>query len=285
MKRYISFLVAVLLSLFLLGCENEEKAPQKERSKKADFLIVTLEGGIEAQTAKMVAAHLESMGYSSVLETGIPKKLPEGLKGAAFVGVDSGELSDVTSVGCDFDMKSRGDEDMLSPYLSSGSMARAATLLLPEAEHFTVFSGEQGAADVQDACDVFDLCGVDYRAETLEMGEFTRLVSVSEKWGSDALLLPSAELSGRGVELFGGDCAVFAVGEGEPVKGALASFCIDTENLARDTARLLVSRATGEEALLHRESYYILCLDRALCEKYGADITAVSEDFRVIVVD
>ncbi len=286
MKRYTVFLIALALILFLWGCKGEGEKVIRERERSSyDFLIMTLSGGIEEQTARMVGAELEDMGYTWALKTKKPEYIPKEIKGAVFVGIESMDIGDFPSVRCTFDMNARGDENTLSPCLSSGEMARAATLLLADAQHFTVFSAEKGATDVQDACDVFDLCGVDYRAETLEEGEFAQCFSISEKWGSDALLLPSAELSGRGVELFGAECAVFAVGEGEPVRGALASFCIDTEKLARDTARLLVSRVTGEEVLMHTESYYILCLDRALCEKYSADITAASEDFKVVLVD
>ena len=279
MKEYISIFLAVCLTLFLFGCE--EKDGETERvSEAADFLIVTMEGGIEEQTAKMVGANLEAMGYSWKQENQMPKTIPEKTEGVVFVGVDS-EEADVPLVRCSFQMNDSG-ENTVAPSLSSGSMARAATLLLPKAQHFTVLFGDAGAADVQDACDFFDLCGVDYRAEALESGG---LYAALEKSVSDVILLPSRELSGRGIELFSEGCAIFAVGEGEAVRGAIATFSIDTEKLARDTAILAVSQATGEKAILHSESYYILCLDRTLCEKYNADITAVSEDFRVVIVD
>lgn len=279
MKKYILFFLAALISLFLLGCEKE-KAEDGPKAVSAEFLIVTAEGGIEEQTAKMVGAHLEEKGYSYALTTETPHSLPEGTECAVFVGVES-EGEDLPSVRCSFKMNDSG-KNTLAPALSSGTMARAATLLLPSAQHFTVLSHEAGGADVQAACDHFDLCGVDYRAEALESGD---LATALENSVSDALLLPSFEVSGRGVELFFEGCAAFAVGEGEAVRGALATFCIDTESLARDTAHLAISQVTGEEVAIRTESYYILCLDRALCEKYSADVPAVSEDFKVVLVD
>ena len=279
MKKYLSFFLAVLLLLSLAGCERE-KVSKKRKAEAEDFLIVTVEGGIEEQTAKMVGANLEEGGYSYALTKETPKILPEGTKCAIYVGVES-ERATVASVRCSFKTNDSG-ENTLSPSLSSGTMARAATLLLPSAQHFTVLSREAGGADVQDACDYLDLCGVDYRAETLGEGA---LAEIMKRSASDAVLLPSAELSGRGVELFFEGCAAFAVGEGEAVRGALATFCIDTESLARDTALLAISQVTGEEVAIRTESYYILCLDRALCEKYSADVPAVSEDFKVVLVD
>ena len=277
MKKY-AVILFILLSLFLLGCEKEREV--RTVSEPSDFLIVTQDGGIEEQTAKMVGVALEDMGYSYFLKKEMPRALPEGTLGVVFVGADS-EATDLPFVRCSFRMNDSA-ENTLSPSISSGTMARAATLLLPSAQHFTVLSREAGGADVQDACDFFDLCGVDYRARTLEVGEVAAVLSES---GSDAVLLPSIELSGRGIELFSEGCAVFAVGEGEAVRGALATFCIDTERLARDTATLAVSAITGEESPLHTESYYILCLDRTLCEKYNADVPAVDEDFKVVLVD
>lgn len=279
MKKYLSFFLAVLLLLSLAGCDGETVS-KKRKAEAEDFLIVTVEGGIEEQTAKMVGEHLESMGYSWALDKKMPKDLPKKVLGVVFVGFESCE-ADVPYVRCSFGMNDSG-ENTLSPSLSSGTMARAATLLLPSAQHFTVLSRETGGADVQDACDYLDLCGVDYRAETLGEGA---LAEIMKRSASDAVLLPSAELSGRGVELFFEGCAAFAVGEGEAVRGALATFCIDTESLARDTAILAISQVTGEEIAIRTESYYILCLDRALCEKYSADVPAVSEDFKVVLVD
>ena len=210
----------------------------------------------------------------------MPKSLPEGTRGVVFAGVES-EEAEVPWVRYSFRMNDSG-ENTLAPSISSGTMARAATLLLPKAQHFTVLSREAGGADVQAACDFFDLCGVDYRARTVEVGEVAAVLSES---GSDAVLLPSTELSGRGIELFSEKSAVFAVGEGEAVRGALATFCIDTERLARDTATLAASMVEGEKSPLHTESYYIMCLNRTLCEKYNADVPAVDEDFKVVLVD
>lgn len=283
MKRYIVIIAALFLSLFFCGCESGEKGAETRDAGDADFLIVTMDGGIEEETAKMVGAELESMGYSWDMETKMPRSAPEKVKGAVFVGVDCAEW-DVPSVRCDFKMNVEA-ENTLSPCLSSGKIARAATLLLPDAEHFTVFFGEKGASDVQDACDFFDLCGIDYRARALESGEFAECLAEAQSSGSDAVILPSAKLSGSGIEIFGGDCPVLAVGEGETVKGAVATFCIDTEILARDTAKSMVSLINGEEPTLDTCGYYILCISRTLAEKYGADVTAVSEDFRVVVVD
>lgn len=283
MKRYIIAFVAVLFSFFLWGCEEDGKAAEKRETEMADFLIATIDGGIEEQTAKMIGAELENMGYSWILETEMPKTAPKDIKGAIFVGVDGAEW-DVPTVTCSLKMNT-ATENTLSPCLSSGRIARAATLLLPDAGHFTVFFDEGRGSDVQDACDFFDLCGIDYMARALELGEFAKCLAEVKVSGSDAVILPSAELSGKGIEIYGTDCPVFAVGEGETVKGAVATFCIDTEALARDSAKNMVSLIKGEEPSADVGGYYILCISRTLAEKYGADIPAVSEDFRVVVVD
>ena len=288
MKKYGALFIAAMLVFFLLGCDGEKTVREVGKEKKTesfDFLIVTQEGGIEEQTAKMVAEELENMGYTSKLTTRTDKKDEKEVKCVIFVGVDKATNTEVPSARCSFEINGETDESTLSPCISSGTMARAATLLLPKAKHFTVFFEEEGGRDVQEACDVFDLCGVDYRAERVEMGEFSQCFSMPAKWGSDAVLLPSSRLSGEGVEIYAQDCAVFAVGEGETVRGALATFCIDTESLATDTARLAISKLTKKDPSLRSENYYILCLNRTLCERYEADVTAVSEDFSVIMVD
>lgn len=283
MKKYGVLFIAAMLFLFLVGCdgEREGQSPQEKR-ELSDFLIVTQSGGIEEGTAKMIKSELENEGYTSDLTTKTEKKDIKRAKFVIFVGVESCDTGGPW-VCCSFDTEGEALENTLAPCLSSGAMARAATLLLPDARHFTVLSEKEGGRDVQDACDVFDLCGIDYRAERVESGGLAQCIATVDECGSDAVLIPSRRISSLAV--YSNDCPVFAAGEGEPVRGAFATFCVDTELLARDTARLAISRVTGEDISLRTDSYYILCIDRALCEKYNADIAAASEDFKVLLVD
>ncbi|MBQ4066329.1 MAG: hypothetical protein IJD22_01670 [Clostridia bacterium] len=173
--------------------------------------------------------------------------------------------------------------------LSSRDLAEASMMLLPRATRFAVMSAEEGAADVQDACDEFDRCGVDYRVEALSYGQpYGDAIISAAKKGYSAVILPYFELSAGGVDMgeSKGDTAIIAVGEGEPVKGALATFCVDAQALSSDTARLFERFLSGDgEARSIEGRYYRLCVSESVKECFDADVEGAGERFSVTVTE
>ncbi|MBE6588278.1 MAG: hypothetical protein E7647_07695 [Ruminococcaceae bacterium] len=287
MKKHILIVMAALLCTWLFcGCEEKELTGKNEQGSKEQYLIVTPFGGIEEDTAKLISLCLEEKGYASVIEhvDAVPSER-DGVIGVIAVGCEARVAEGVPYVRASFDMGEEPKENVIAPCLTSGNVARAALLLLPEASRFFVFSSEPGAADVQAACDVLDASGVDYTVETIGSGTLEEAVRKAEEKGSDALILPSDRLCGGGFEITGDSFPVFAVGEGEPVQGALASFCIDAQRMARDTSDIAVALLEGRETELRAESYYVLCISKCLAEKFTPDIEAVKEDFHVVIVE
>lgn len=282
-------ITALLLAIFIIclgGCE-EKKTKNINADQNGEYiLIVTKKASLSEQTAHYISASLSRLGYSSLIKyEEQADKMKRDILGVILVGNAEYPKKELPTVRCKTAPSNTTEKNTVSPCLSSKSLARAAVLLLPNAGHFTVISEAAGAADVQDACDLLDLCGVDYTVEALDGRAYgDAVISAAEK-GCDGLILPSTVPGGLSIELSEYETAVVAVGEGEPVRGALASFCIDTEKLAEASAQLFVSLIEGKEIQPYTESYYKLCISKKLSERFCVDLTAVSEDFNAVVVE
>lgn len=186
-------------------------------------------------------------------------------------------------VRCTFSPAENDGEYTVSPFLTSKSLARAAVLLLPDAKRFSVISEAERAADVQDACDFLDMSAVDYTVETLDGRPYGEAVLAAAKKGCDAVILSSKSTGGISIDLSEYETAVIAVGEGEPVRGALGTFCINTEAVSEAAADAIIAVIEGREPEESFESFYSFCISEGLSREFGADISAVCEDFSVVV--
>ena len=264
-----------------------EKVTTAQRVKKEEFYIAADGGGLERVTAEYISRYLEEMGYASHLGKIGEIDGSEGYSAVIAVGREAMDtasgLSGVEKICCVPDSYVER-EGTVSPCLSSGSLARAAVLLFSHAESFTVLSQKEGAADVQDACDYLDTCGVSYTVCSLDGAVYGDAVLSAVKQGCDVLIVPFGDISPMKGELKKYGTAVVAVGEGEPVSGAVATFCIDTERLSRYMADLAVSRVTGREEEPCEESFYKVCIDMDGAEEHDVDIEALREDFCVAMV-
>lgn len=287
------FLSVLLILSQLYGCGGNEESTETDRAadtegaKKEDFYIVSDADTLEKQTAEYIAVYLGGMGYTCrVGEYGEIQKEKGGCRPVIAVGKDSvlsvEALSESEKICCVPDL-TVAKEGVVSPSLTSGSLVRAAVLLFSGAESFTVLSCEEGAADVQDACDYLDRSGVNYTVCSLEGSVYGDAVLSAVKKGCDVLIVPFGDITPMKNELKKYGTAVVAVGEGEPVGGAVATFCIDTERLSRYTARLAVSRLTGEDEP-PLESFYKICIDTEAAKDFDVDIEALREDFFVTMV-
>lgn len=284
---FLCLLFIISLSFLLSGCEEKGKVQKKQEIERTDYLIITKEGGIEEHTAKYAAAELSERGFTW-------KLLYEGqsfdnisCKGIILSGCDVQTEYDVPLVVMRFDADGHSEGNVISPAVSPDSIARAAVLLFPEAEHYALISSAEGAADVQDACDCLDMCGVNYTVEALDGRAYGDAVFSAAKKGCDVLILPSGDEGGSGIDLAQYGTAVVAVGKGEPVRGAAASFCIDTEKMAKAASELCISLSEGKDLRQKEESYYALCISESALESLPltADMEAVSEDFKVVLVE
>ena len=171
------------------------------------------------------------------------------------------------------------------PFVGTKDIVRAAVLLLPSAQEFALISELNGAADVQDACDHLDLCGINYTVEVTDGRPLGDTVISAKEKGCDAVILPMHALDGINIEPLSISSAIIAVGEGEAVRGALASFCIDVELLAEHTAALAVSKVKKEAWSPDAESYYVICVSEKLSKDHTVDLSALREDFKVVSVE
>ncbi|MBQ4066157.1 MAG: hypothetical protein IJD22_00805 [Clostridia bacterium] len=285
MKRIVALVLAVL-AVLLCGCrEKKEERTARELSHRVQ--IVTERGGIEEQTAALVGEMLMAKGYEvsiCLAGEGDMKKEEKGFCATVAVGCSVKE-AEGAYLECSFDITEKGSETLVAPGLSSGRMARAALLLMPEAESFSIISEKAGGADVQDACDVLDMSGVSYTVETVEGKPYGDAVAKAAEGSCDALILPSEKLWSAAADLSEYETAIIAVGSGEPLRGALASFCIDGEKMAYEVASRVTALVEGEEAEPLRGGCYVLCVNLSIARELGADVEAASEDFSVVITE
>ncbi|MBQ8915025.1 MAG: hypothetical protein IJ046_02475 [Clostridia bacterium] len=290
-KGIIIFALLAAVMLSVCGCRadaGEDGAREGKQEEEERYFYICVSGGaLERQVAEYIEASLRAEGYTAVLGEGAVND--GGIVALIAVGRDAvtlaRESASVPVVLCD-PSGSLWGEDILAPGMSSGGLARAARLLLPAAESFAVITETEGGQDVQDACDHLDLCGVDYTVETLDGRTYGDAVISAAKKGCDVLLLPFGDVyAGGGIDLSGYGTAVISVGEGEPVRGCLATFCVDTEGLARFAAARAVDIAEGRECEEHMKSFYTLCISESLSKRFFVDIEAVREDFSVVLVE
>ncbi len=282
--KILSLCIVYLMLVILTSCEDRKSIAfiNREKEETNRVLILADSEGMAGQTAQYIGAFLSEMGYGSEIAS---KAKDEGYTAVVCVGDDKEYKGKLPTVRCLLSESRDTGENTVAPFLSSKSLARSAVLLLPDACKFSVISEIEGAADVQDACDFLDLSGIDYTVETLDGRAYGDAVYSAAKKGCDVLLLISGDSGGAGFDLSDYKTAVIAMGEGEPVKGALGSFCIDTEKLAAAAAEMCVSVIEGKDTVPEAKSYYSFCISGEIAERFNVDIEAVSEDFSVVLVE
>ena len=284
-KRLLVIILSVVV-LLLFGCRERDvpKAASEEVREIKGTVWIICENSVEAISAtQYISAAFLKNGYESVVREYYDDIPPvKNVDGVVFVGDCYATGYDVPTVRCFLDnQKDAVGENVICPRLLSGSIARAGVLLLPAARSFCVISDRSGAMDVQDACDVLDMSGVDYRVEVPDRGEVWTVMETSVKDGCDVILIPYVDPVGATLDMSSYGAAVIGIGDSEPVKGALASFCVDTERLCSDAAELCVCIMEEREFEGFGDSYYTLCVSEREAKRLSADIQGVSEDFFV----
>ncbi|MBR6676293.1 MAG: hypothetical protein IKL24_03070 [Clostridia bacterium] len=205
-----------------------------------------------------------------------------------FIGCEIPKSIDIPFVYCSAtltDPDTAADKGEVVPYLSSGRMARAAMLLLPDATHFFILSRADGAVDVQSACDIFDASGVDYTVEVL--GERTvrdAVISFSKK-GADGIIVPFCSPDLDGISLAESGTGLITVGENSIVNGSLATFCPDTEALSYLAASKVLDTVYERADELKLPDTVKLLIDPSVADALSADIFAVKEDYEVYLTE
>lgn len=289
MKKLSNLLAALILFLIIFtGCTEDKTAYKNESHEKSkDFLILWEGNGLEKQTAYLIETELCRMGYTAVTKKAKDKAVSNP-KCIITVGENAESLSkssNIPTISCIPEGGIASRKADVYPYMGTKDMARAAVLLLPSAEEFALISEENGAADVQDACDYFDMGGIDYTVEITDGRSLGDTVLSATDKGCDAVILPMHALEGLNVEPLSNSCAIIAIGEGEAVRGSLASFCIDVELLSRHTAALAVSKIENKEWIQKSESYYIVCISEKESKNHSIDPEALKENFKVVSVE
>lgn len=273
--------------------DNTEKRTVQRKKTKKTVYVSSGDGGVGKTVSEYIGAELSEMGYEVFFES-------EGnsvFDGVVAVGKE-GVLEALENQRSDAFVYCIWEEfektDALSRKVgiragvSSKDLAKASMALLPKADRFAVMSDTKGALDVQDACDEFDRCGVDYRVEALSDGQpYGDAIINAAKKGYSAVLLPYFELSAGGIDVGDskGETAIIAVGEGEPIKGALATFCIDAQALSCDTAELFEKVLSGEETDGIDGGYYRLCISESTEDYFETDREGAQKLFPVSVTE
>lgn len=275
------------------AAKDEQKSIGQRRETGKAVYVAGGDSGVGRTVSEYVGAYLSEKGYEvffereagvvfdgviAVGEDGVLKALENEQEGA-FVYCIWEEFEKWEALSQNIGIRAS---------VSSKELAKASMALLPEADRFAVMSDTKGALDVQDACDEFDRCGVDYRVEALSFGQpYGDAIINAAKKGYSAVLLPYFELSAGGIDIGESEVetAIIAVGEGEPVKGALATFCVDAQALAHDTAELFVKVLSGEATDGIDGGYYMLCISESVEKYFETDREGVEMLFPVTVTE
>jgi len=277
LKRSFALLIILItVSALLCSCKAENELKQPKKAQGDSFIILTGSDSLDRQIAATLSSYLIEKGHSTtLLELSLPSE-KELKKATAVITVGRNVTAEITKMAPDIphvycytdgggqaDNKNTG----IAPTVPPQSLADAAMVLLPAAEHFSVISSIEGGGDVQDACDLFDRMAKDYTVETLGGRIYGEVLLSCLESDTDALLLPAGALGNRNASAFAlpyipeSEIPVIAVGMGEPIKGALATFCIDSEAISKALLSLTESEVYGHAPTLP-DSYYVLCINK-----------------------
>lgn len=273
-KAVLPLLVAIAVLCALCSCNTDKEKKEKVKSPKDSFIIIHSSEPIDVQIAHTVASMLNGSGRSArTFESQLPKGEDEKAP-KAIITVGRSVMSDaspdngiphiycLTDGGGEIDSK-KG----ISPTLDSAALADCAMVLLPEAENFSVISSKEGGSDVQSACDLLDRTGKNYTVESLDGRIYGEVLLSCLESDTDALILPAGAAGNKNASAAAlpyipeSDVPVIAVGTGEPIKGALATFCIDSSAMSEALYSLVISEVYGTDATLP-DSYYVLCINK-----------------------
>lgn len=274
-KTIFVTLLAFIAVISVCSCEAQEKESEK-KIETDRFIILHSEMPQDRQIASSVASALINDGRSVTLKEEISAEENEFEKFKAVITVGRSETqafleksTDVQHIYCITDGGVAPDTDKkgIAPTVESSGLADAAMILIPDAEDFSIVSGVEGASDVQDACDLLDRTGMGYTVESLEGRIYSEVLLSCLESDTDALLLPSGALGHKSSSAYTlpyipeSYVPVIAVGIGEPLRGALATFCIDSEIMSEALYSLINSEVYGNEAV-YPDNYYVLCINK-----------------------
>ncbi len=308
-KRFTYVLRVITLVLFFItaffalsSCEGDdiyergEKAKTESEEVYPSVLIASGDCGVGKTVSEYIEAYLSNRGInvyrereSISLEGDLDGVIAVGKEGVLQVLEKEYDGPLVYCIWEDFKKASELEGAVgIRAGLSSKDLAATSMALLPKAYRFAIMSIEEGALDVQDACDEFDKRGVDYTVEALSMGQpyGDAIISAANK-GYSAMILPYFELCAGGIdrESHSDETAIIAVGEGEPVKGALGTFCVDAQLLSMDTAKLFEKLLSGDGAESIEGGYYNLCISESVEKYFETDREGAGEFFPVIITE
>ncbi len=298
-------LLALILSLICVFSSCGE-SPEKKREAKGEaggFIIVTSFDGVDVSVGKAAALALTEGGYSvklySLEESEPEKKDLERAEAVLTVGreVTKEYLKKELSAPLFYCIADGGgtvggDAKGIAPTLSSSALGDAAMILLPDARSFTLLSGSEGGSDVKDCCDLFDMAGADYTVEALEGRIYGEVLLSALESDCDAVILPAGGLGSKSSGAAAlpyipeSPVPVIAQGHGAPIKGAFATFCVDSPSLGASLAALALGALYGEEAE-YPESYFRLCISESRAEGKVDERARknISEFFEVLYVE
>ncbi|MBQ3527843.1 MAG: hypothetical protein IJA52_04775 [Clostridia bacterium] len=280
MKRQILLFLALTISaLAICSCQSKnEKTKEENTCQDPDrFLIIHSEMSQDRQIADDVASMLLKDGHEVELRENISEETVKmsNIKAVISVGRSEtvyllGKDTKIPHLYCITDGGVAPDTDRkgIAPTIESASLADAAMILLPNAEDFSIISNAEGASDVQDACDLFDRTGMDYTVESLEGRIYGEVLLSCLESDTDALLLPPGSCGSKNSSAFSlpyipeSYVPVIAVGIEDPLNGALATFCIDPEPMAKALYSLINSEVYGYPVSVP-ESFYVLFINKA----------------------
>lgn len=282
-----AFLAFLLMGALILtwGCGEERDSAEEPTAGEASrprVAIVLQEGEAFSSLADRIAYHLEKKGLDAFTYFG-EEDIGDEADAVIFVDEKYRENDSSAGIFCYSrvtDPRAAEMEGAVCPYLSSGSIARAAMLLLPNAQHFFIISRAEGAADVQAACDIFDAAGVDYTVELLGDRSAGEAVLSSAKRGADAVILPFFAPDAGAMSPSELGTGLITVGLDGAVEGALATFCPDIEAIAKRAADEAALAVNGEGAVKRNESLVCIRIDPRIAEALSADVTAAEEDYK-----
>lgn len=297
LRILVASMICFLVFCFFCSCDaskgNIDINTAERAEKRKSVLILSSDCGVGKTISEYTGAILSERGYEIYFDRDGKNEfdgvIAVGKEGVCEV-LESGDADPL--VYCVWEDFEKTDELCgavgIRACISSKDLAKVSLALLPNAGRFAVMSDTKGAIDVQDACDEFDRCNVDYRVEALSEGQpYGDAIIGAAKKGYSAVILPYFELSAGGIDIksHSAETAIIAVGEGEPVKGALATFCVDAQALSLDTADLFETILSGVKSEGIEDGYYKVCISESVEKYFETDREEVGNLFPVTVTE
>ena len=299
-----AFLMLIcFLMIFAFSSCNKGESDLRERemtedttsAEKSSVLILGNDFGIDKALSEYIEASLLEEGIEVYREGDVSEKGEVDLVlGVGREGVLACLEIEVESpvVYCTWEgsFPDTGEYETagIKAHLSSRDIILTSLSLLPSAESIAIISSEEGASKVQDGCDALDVMGFDYTVEALSAGQpYGDAAITAAKKGYSIVILPCFDLSAGGIDLGEEkkDTAVISVGEGEPVKGALATFCLDVQRLSMDAAKICRDILQTGEAESIEGGYYKICISESISAYFEVDTEAALDYFPLVITE